>query len=1264
MSNLKNNLPFDVEKFWYIHKNNSQLSVLAKSPNEKIHLCNPIDILLRWCNFQSQKAGHNLQITNFSGDFCDSLTLVSILSELEPKVDFESVFEEFNYLDRAKQFVKLVNQTSFKEKTIHPSQIAQGDQIEIVSFVSRLFLWKPNLEKKPNKSNQKHQNYQNKTLGYFDETEDVDELISRIRNTSTNKVKENRKSIRKSMYNKTVQYSKSSSDVFRTTQLYEEGKYLKSNSSFEDQKYLNPNTNLQTQTQKQKEFEKDQINNERMRREYYLKNSKIKKLKTVNKTQTLLEQLDEEINHQKKKNQNLRKDLTERVDLLKQMQLNLQQLNEKENQLSSQIKYREELKKKKPLGQYTIEMEKQPDPKNTSIISSYFNKEFEITDNFLEFDSRIDFLLNKFSIYLPNDSNTEAIIEEFKNHKNKNYYHQQSEFILLKALFDLFQSWSKFNETATLNIIKKIKKKIFSINPKSLKEIFFIKNAIIEILINENIINLDTGNENQGSNNQGSNNQGNNSQGNNNSGDEIEFKKSIEGLLNIYFFSKFVKFELSRYIYEEIVINAKILNSDQQKLGSNKENDPEVIEKIFEVCDEFICGIPEPEFLFKAISQYCNRVGVKNPGDKSKMIINKLMNNIFGKVIRFLCKNILNNEEKKQIEKNLGLVRQNELPLLNLCIQKSKLIMKNILKEDEIIYLTAVLTNDDGQYQKILNISEYLLLYFQIFGHSLQFVLMCLSLEVIKTMSGLSLLKQEDTIGQQILTEYTKIHGKVYLQKVLKNIIIEICQNNGNAIGRGHKHKSDHVNLKNQNEKLDNFEIDQKKILDSDQLKLNQKNVLYYFEKILKSIFNSIQMIPKSFFILGSHIKKEVLARFPDTIISVIGSFIFINFFCKAISNPNLYGIIDFKLTNQMKNRLNILSSAISSFSNGELYTKKKFSMMFLNNIITSKFKERSKFIKSISNDFNGIIYNNNNNNNNNNDDDDNDGRYDDIFLDININKGNENNKNTSSLGICVNNDLQLDSTLNITQYYTYLLLSFDKNDIPKESYFVKKLILKTFKSNPTKKIDFNSKIGKERIISQYENLLKIKKKMKVLLNRIGRIEKLCLITKEQNCMNNENKKRNKKKQLNRKKTENEHENEDENDDDLLKKNNQIIKNLQINNLKNWKKFLNFPILDQNWIYYGSSKSNKTIMVKKFFIIKNDLVAIFSYKPESLKEKPEELIKISQNLSVYIDNSLKKKNVAILENRITNIRHMFAFEKEKIKNWLKLITKIKLKIKN
>lgn len=62
------------------------------------------------------------------------------------------------------------------------------------------------------------------------------------------------------------------------------------------------------------------------------------------------------------------------------------------------------------------------------------------------------------------------------------------------------------------------------------------------------------------------------------------------------------------------------------------------------------------------------------------------------------------------------------------------------------------------------------------------------------------------------------------------------------------------------------------------------------------------------------HIEKAVKARYPENVRTTIGGFIFLRFFCPAVSSPEAYGILDGNQTVFLIQLFNRFTSFFSFF--------------------------------------------------------------------------------------------------------------------------------------------------------------------------------------------------------------------------------------------------------------------------------------------------------------------------------------------------------------
>lgn len=89
------------------------------------------------------------------------------------------------------------------------------------------------------------------------------------------------------------------------------------------------------------------------------------------------------------------------------------------------------------------------------------------------------------------------------------------------------------------------------------------------------------------------------------------------------------------------------------------------------------------------------------------------------------------------------------------------------------------------------------------------------------------------------------------------------------------------------------LEVDPEKMEEGTDLDEMRWTLMAQSQKILKTILASDGDCPAQFRQLFAHIKKCVGERFPENVNTTIGGFIFLRFFCPAVSSPEAYGIVE-----------------------------------------------------------------------------------------------------------------------------------------------------------------------------------------------------------------------------------------------------------------------------------------------------------------------------------------------------------------------------------
>jgi len=113
--------------------------------------------------------------------------------------------------------------------------------------------------------------------------------------------------------------------------------------------------------------------------------------------------------------------------------------------------------------------------------------------------------------------------------------------------------------------------------------------------------------------------------------------------------------------------------------------------------------------------------------------------------------------------------------------------------------------------------------------------------------------------------------------------------------------------------------------------------------KILKQILASIEKCPNQFRQLFGHIKKVVGERFPENDNITIGGFIFLRFFCPAISSPEAYGIVEEPPNPSSRRLLILITKVLQNLSNDVEFGSKEPYMTKLNDFVHAN---RAKLIQ------------------------------------------------------------------------------------------------------------------------------------------------------------------------------------------------------------------------------------------------------------------------------------------------------------------------------
>ncbi|KAJ5072945.1 hypothetical protein M0811_09159 [Anaeramoeba ignava] len=125
------------------------INILKTNSKETFDRSNPTPILTKWANFQIQKTQPNFKVEDFSKSFENCEAFVYLISEISA-VDLTFILSDPNIESRVKQLIQKMPELGYQEFIPSEDDILNGNEEQIVIFLAKLFIWKPNLKTEPN----------------------------------------------------------------------------------------------------------------------------------------------------------------------------------------------------------------------------------------------------------------------------------------------------------------------------------------------------------------------------------------------------------------------------------------------------------------------------------------------------------------------------------------------------------------------------------------------------------------------------------------------------------------------------------------------------------------------------------------------------------------------------------------------------------------------------------------------------------------------------------------------------------------------------------------------------------------------------------------------------------------------------------------------------------------------------------------------------------------------------------------------------------
>ncbi|KAJ6242734.1 ras gtpase-activating protein [Anaeramoeba flamelloides] len=400
--------------------------------------------------------------------------------------------------------------------------------------------------------------------------------------------------------------------------------------------------------------------------------------------------------------------------------------------------------------------------------------------------------------------------------------------------------------------------------------------------------------------------------------DQKQAELGIKNMFHYYLFVKLFKLKLAEYLINDVLLQTNIIKIADGLIES-------ILVAIVEIFHSFmLCYIDFPsvtqsfESLLRAFQvQQCEQV--------AELLVTKAKKDALGETLRMISLSILTDEQTNLVHKSLQDLNDpdTETPIFDLIFKESKEFLGPHLNDDDIAFLAATIDPNNCR-DSINDIATDVYNIIETMGLAIPLIQMAILQGVFRTSSAGSLFRAND-VATKLITKYALLHGMEYLYDCLSGVIKEITE----------------CGLE--------FEVDPNKFmpeeLDGVDLDQNMKNLRFYFNKILDSIFRSVENAPVGFRIIANSLMVTVSRKFPDNVVSSIGGFIFLRFICPSIVSPKTFGLIEEHPRGASLRGLLLISTAVQALSNGITFSKNRIHMQKINEDITRRFGERRDFL-------------------------------------------------------------------------------------------------------------------------------------------------------------------------------------------------------------------------------------------------------------------------------------------------------------------------------
>jgi GTPase-activator protein for Ras-like GTPase len=146
------------------------------------------------------------------------------------------------------------------------------------------------------------------------------------------------------------------------------------------------------------------------------------------------------------------------------------------------------------------------------------------------------------------------------------------------------------------------------------------------------------------------------------------------------------------------------------------------------------------------------------------------------------------------------------------------------------------------------------------------------------------------------------------------------------------------------------LEVDPERIAEDADLNEMRWMLMAQSQGVLKSILASSKNCPAQFREIFQSIKSSVEGQFPESVNKTIGGFLFLRFFCPAVTSPESYGVLDEPPSPESRRLLILMTKVLQNLSNDVEFGSKEPYMEKMNDFIESNRAGLAEFFGDVVN--------------------------------------------------------------------------------------------------------------------------------------------------------------------------------------------------------------------------------------------------------------------------------------------------------------------------